>query len=152
MFHRQQVRGGRFDQRVAHQADVELAGDDAANSSPRSTNAGFVERTYGRAPGDIIAADLAHQSACARREDSMQQGSRTAFGRARGFETDLEASAEDASILGHLMCQISQITRAQGLTENGFRVVINNGSDGGETVPHLHVHLLGGRPMLWPPG
>jgi histidine triad (HIT) family protein len=63
-----------------------------------------------------------------------------------------EATAEDQALLGHMMLQISAITRAVGLEESGFRVVINNGHDGGEAVPHLHIHLLGGRPMNWPPG
>ena len=58
------------------------------------------------------------------------------------------AELEDANILGQMMCRIGEITRAAGLAENGFRVVINNGSDGGETV----AHLLGGRQMTWPPG
>ncbi|HBE22429.1 MAG TPA: histidine triad nucleotide-binding protein [Verrucomicrobiales bacterium] len=62
------------------------------------------------------------------------------------------AELEDANILGQMMCRIGEITRAAGLAENGFRVVINNGSDGGETVAHLHIHLLGGRQMTWPPG
>jgi histidine triad (HIT) family protein len=44
------------------------------------------------------------------------------------------------------------VAKAEGLEESGFRLVINNGRDGGETVPHLHVHVLGGRAMGWPPG
>jgi histidine triad (HIT) family protein len=44
------------------------------------------------------------------------------------------------------------VAAEQGLAESGYRIVINNGRDGGESVPHLHVHLLGGRPMRWPPG
>jgi histidine triad (HIT) family protein len=63
-----------------------------------------------------------------------------------------EATAEDQLLLGHLMTQIGVIAREQGIAENGFRVVINNGRDGGEAVPHLHLHLLAGRPLTWPPG
>ena len=62
-----------------------------------------------------------------------------------------EASAEDQAILGHLLLVAGQLSRQLGLAK-GFRVVINNGADGGETVPHLHVHLLGGRALDWPPG
>lgn len=62
------------------------------------------------------------------------------------------ASSEDAALLGHLFSRIPLIAAEQGVAETGFRVVINNGPDGGETVPHLHVHLFGGRPLLWPPG
>jgi len=65
-----------------------------------------------------------------------------------------EASAEDQSLLGHLLLTAGKIATEQGFnsTDQGFRVVINNGSNGGESVPHLHVHILAGRPLLWPPG
>ena len=63
-----------------------------------------------------------------------------------------EASDEDKDLLGHMMTRIAGIATAEGLTEDGFRVVINNGPHGGEAVPHLHIHLLGGRQMQWPPG
>ena len=62
-----------------------------------------------------------------------------------------EASAEDQATLGHLLLVAGQLSRQLGLAK-GFRVVINNGPDGGETVPHLHVQLLGGRALGWPPG
>lgn len=61
------------------------------------------------------------------------------------------ATADDAILLGHMMTRISGITAAAGL-DDGFRVVINNGSNGGEIVPHLHIHILGGRKLEWPPG
>lgn len=63
-----------------------------------------------------------------------------------------EASPEQAGLLGHLLLTAASVANAEGLTESGFRVVINHGRDGGETVPHLHVHVLGGRPLTWPPG
>ena len=62
-----------------------------------------------------------------------------------------EAAAEDQATLGHLLLVAGQLARQLGLAK-GFRIVINNGPDGGETVPHLHVHLLGGRALDWPPG
>jgi histidine triad (HIT) family protein len=62
-----------------------------------------------------------------------------------------EAIAEDQATLGHLLLVGGQLSRQLGLAK-GFRIVINNGPDGGETVPHLHVHLLGGRALDWPPG
>ena len=58
----------------------------------------------------------------------------------------------DAELLGHLLVTAGRIAKSEGLADSGFRLVINNGPDGGETVPHLHVHLLGGRQMAWPPG
>lgn len=63
-----------------------------------------------------------------------------------------EAQLADSPLLGRLLLTARQIAADLGLTESGYRIVINNGRNGGETVPHLHVHLLGGRPMHWPPG
>lgn len=62
------------------------------------------------------------------------------------------AAADDPALLGHLLATVAQIARSEGVAESGYRVVINNGPHGGETVPHLHVHLLAGRPLEWPPG
>jgi histidine triad (HIT) family protein len=62
------------------------------------------------------------------------------------------ADNDDASLLGNLLIAAAAVARQQGIADSGFRLVINNGRDGGETVPHLHVHLLGGRPLDWPPG
>ncbi len=62
-----------------------------------------------------------------------------------------EAQAEDAALLGHLLVTAAVVAKQLNL-ERGFRVVINNGKDGGEAVPHLHVHVLGGRQLAWPPG
>ncbi len=62
------------------------------------------------------------------------------------------AGADDQALLGHLLLQAAQVARTLGLDATGYRLVINNGRDGGESVPHLHVHLLGGRPLSWPPG
>lgn len=60
--------------------------------------------------------------------------------------------AGDEALLGHLIYVAQSVAKEQGLHESGFRLVINHGPDGGETVPHLHVHLLGGRALGWPPG
>ena len=63
-----------------------------------------------------------------------------------------EATPEDQALLGHLMLKAADVARQLGLAEDGFRLVINNGAHGGESVPHLHCHILGGRPLAWPPG
>jgi histidine triad (HIT) family protein len=63
-----------------------------------------------------------------------------------------EARPEDQQVLGQLILKAAEIARTVGIGDSGYRLVINNGPDGGETVPHLHVHLLGGRPLGWPPG
>jgi histidine triad (HIT) family protein len=61
-----------------------------------------------------------------------------------------EARESDAPILGHLLLMAQKFAKTQDLS-NGFRIVINNGPDAGETVPHLHIHLLAGKSMIWPP-
>lgn len=63
-----------------------------------------------------------------------------------------DASAEDKLVLGHLLFVAAEIARAQGFAEDGFRIAINTNGHGGQTVPHLHVHVLGGRQLSWPPG
>jgi len=61
------------------------------------------------------------------------------------------ASAEDQAVLGHLFLTAQHVAAKLNL-EKGFRLVVNNGPDACESVPHLHVHLLAGRAMKWPPG
>ena len=62
------------------------------------------------------------------------------------------AEAADANVLGKLLLASQEIARKCGVLESGYRLVINHGADAGESVPHLHVHLLGGRVLAWPPG
>lgn len=62
-----------------------------------------------------------------------------------------EAGDQDESLLGHLLLVARDMARKLGLGQ-GFRLVVNNGPQGGEAVPHLHVHLLAGRQLRWPPG
>jgi histidine triad (HIT) family protein len=63
-----------------------------------------------------------------------------------------DATSDDKALLGHLLLTVKQIADQVGLSEDGYRVVLNTGNNGGQTVFHLHMHLLGGRPMQWPPG
>lgn len=63
-----------------------------------------------------------------------------------------QAGADDGATLGHLLLTAATVARQEGVEQTGYRLVMNNGSDGGETVPHLHIHLLAGRPLGWPPG
>ncbi|GAA5495434.1 histidine triad (HIT) family protein [Rubritalea squalenifaciens DSM 18772] len=63
-----------------------------------------------------------------------------------------EAAPEDQATLGHLLLTAQKIAKQEGFAEAGFRTVINNGPDSGEEVPHLHLHLLAGRKLTWPPG
>ena len=62
------------------------------------------------------------------------------------------ADPEDQALVGKLMLVAAQIAREQGLEEDGYRLVTNIGQQGGQSVYHLHIHVLGGRQMTWPPG
>jgi histidine triad (HIT) family protein len=63
-----------------------------------------------------------------------------------------KAEGNSKETLGHLLLSAAEIARQHGFAENGYRVVINTNADGGQTVFHLHVHLLAGRPFIFPPG
>jgi histidine triad (HIT) family protein len=63
-----------------------------------------------------------------------------------------EAADADAGMLGRMLLASKKIARQLGVLESGYRLVINNGPDAGESVPHLHIHLLAKRPLAWPPG
>ena len=63
-----------------------------------------------------------------------------------------ELTEADAAWLGRLFAVAAQLAAAAGLPERGYRLVTNSGADAGQSVPHLHVHLLGGRALAWPPG
>ncbi len=65
--------------------------------------------------------------------------------------TDVLSTADDA-LVGALIRTASEVARGEGLSERGYRLVINTGPDAQNSVPHLHVHMLGGRAMHWPPG
>jgi histidine triad (HIT) family protein len=60
--------------------------------------------------------------------------------------------ADDASLLGHMMLVVQKLARDLGVADGGYRLVANTGADGGQSVDHLHFHLLGGRTLDWPPG
>lgn len=62
------------------------------------------------------------------------------------------AGPDDQATLGHLLLKAAEVARTLGIAETGYRLAFNHGPDGGESVPHLHCHLLGGRPLGWPPG
>jgi histidine triad (HIT) family protein len=63
-----------------------------------------------------------------------------------------DASQRDEALLGHLLRVAARVANSESLGEGGYRAVINNGEGVGQSVFHLHVHVLGGRPMNWPPG
>ena len=63
-----------------------------------------------------------------------------------------EVSESDKELLGHLLVTASQIAKDLGISDSGYRLVANTNEEGGQEVHHLHIHLLGGRQMNWPPG
>jgi histidine triad (HIT) family protein len=63
-----------------------------------------------------------------------------------------EATDENTALLGRMLLSSKKIAQQLGVLESGYRLVINNGPDAGESVPHLHIHLLAKRPLAWPPG
>ncbi len=63
-----------------------------------------------------------------------------------------DAGKDDAALLGHLQLVAAQLAQARGIAESGYRTVLNTGRGAGQSVFHLHLHLLGGRGMRWPPG
>lgn len=62
------------------------------------------------------------------------------------------ATATDDALLGRLLALAARVAREQGIAERGYRTVLNTNADGGQSVAHLHLHVLGGRHMKWPPG
>lgn len=63
-----------------------------------------------------------------------------------------DAKPEDERVLGHLLLKAAEVARQLGVDDTGYRLVINHGPDAGESVPHLHCHIIGGRQLGWPPG
>lgn len=63
-----------------------------------------------------------------------------------------DVAEEDAPLLGHLLLKASEIAKEQGISDSGYRIVVNTNKEGGQEVSHLHLHILGGRQMTWPPG
>ena len=70
----------------------------------------------------------------------------------RHIESALALTQEDAALLCHLFLVAKRLAKELGVAESGCRIITNVGADGGQSVPHLHLHLLGGRSLQWPPG
>ena len=101
-----------------------------------------------------IPADILHEDeTCIRNKGYRTTGTNSLLNYPQEIKLKglLKLAPSDKETLGHLLL-IAQKTAGDLGLDNGFRIVINNGTDGGESVPHLHLHLLGGRQMKWPPG
>lgn len=100
-----------------------------------------------------IPADIVHEDehCLAFRDISPQAPTHILVIPKKEIESLAQAEDEDSALLGHLLITARKVAEQQGLT-NGYRTVLNCGADGGQSVDHLHVHVLGGRALGWPPG
>jgi histidine triad (HIT) family protein len=101
-----------------------------------------------------IPADIVHESdiAVAFRDIHPQAPTHVLVIPKRRFDRLALVPDSEFALIGKLLLEARDTARKLGLEKDGYRVVINNGPNGGETVPHLHLHVLGGRAMGWPPG
>lgn len=100
-------------------------------------------------PADIVYED---DEVLAFRDINPQAPVHVLFIPKRPIATLNEVGEEDALLVGRLVVAASRWAKAQGFAENGYRVVMNCNRDGGQTVFHIHLHLLAGRMLHWPPG
>jgi len=108
------------------------------------------EKIYdGEIPAEILHKD---DLCCAFRDTSPQAPEHILIVPKKNIPRIGEASGEDQALLGHLLLTAGKLASELGIAETGFRIAINHGPHGGESIPHLHVHLLGGRQLNWPPG
>jgi histidine triad (HIT) family protein len=100
-----------------------------------------------------IKADIVYEDdqALAFRDISPQAPTHILVIPKRALRSVAEMAEGDKPLLGHLMWVAHEVARQQGLV-NGYRLVANCGPDGGQSVDHLHIHILGGRALAWPPG
>ncbi len=105
------------------------------------------------AAGEIPSTSVYEDDVCIAFDDLSPQAPTHILLIPREHIDSLDQAAKGSrDTLGHLLLSAAEIAREKGFAENGYRVVINTNSDGGQTVFHLHVHLLAGRPFVFPPG
>lgn len=107
----------------------------------------FCRIAAGEVPADIVAED---EEAIVFRDINPQAPSHLLV-IPRRHVGSLD-DADEAIDLGSLMRLAAEVARDEGIADSGYRVVVNTNENGGQTVQHLHLHILGGRPMTWPPG
>ncbi len=103
------------------------------------------------AAGEIPSARVAESARCLAFRDVSPQAPVHILVIPKAHVSSLDEVADD-SLTAELLAMARDIARAEGLADRGYRVVINTGVEGGQTVFHLHLHVLGGRRMQWPPG
>ena len=109
----------------------------------------FSKILSGEIPADIVFED---DQVLAFRDNNPKAPTHVLVIPRKPISSVAEASDEDRELLGHCLRVCAQVAEDEGVREDGYRIVANIGNHGGQTVFHLHFHVLGGRPMTWPPG
>ncbi len=114
----------------------------------------MADTVFGKIACGEMAADIVYQDdkVVAFRDLNPQAPVHILIIPRKAIATLNEATVEDAALIGHLFLVASRVAAQEGIAEQGYRTVINCNAQAGQTVYHLHVHLLGGRAMQWPPG
>ena len=102
--------------------------------------------------GEIPSAKVAESAECFAFRDIGPQAPVHVLVVPKTHFDSLDAVPDPAPVVGAMVALAQRIARAEGIAATGYRTVINTGREGGQTVGHLHLHLLGGRPFKWPPG
>ena len=109
----------------------------------------FCRIVRGEIPADVVHHD---DQVVAFRDINPRAPTHILLVPVRHVESAAELTDADGPLLGHLFAVAAQLARDAGVAEHGFRLVTNSGPAAGQSVPHLHFHLMGGRSMGWPPG
>lgn len=109
----------------------------------------FCKIVAGEIPADIVYED---EQVLAFRDIAPQAPTHILIIPRKHIASINEAEPEDQAVLGKLLLSARHLAQAEGLSDAGYRLVINTGEHGGQTVFHIHLHLLGGRALNWPPG
>ena len=101
-----------------------------------------------------IPADVVHQDdlIVAFRDINPQAPTHILLIPRRHIDSAADVTEEDSALVGRLLATAADLARSEGIAADGYRLVTNSGAAAGQSVPHLHFHLLGGRSMHWPPG
>ena len=109
----------------------------------------FCKIINGDIPADIVKQT---ESVCAFRDINPQANTHVLIIPNKHIASTRELNSENIEYLSEIALMANQIAKEEGIAKNGYRWVINTGDDGGQTVNHIHLHLIGGRQMHWPPG
>lgn len=108
----------------------------------------FAKIINGEIPADIVYED---EHCLAFRDVSPQAPTHVLLIPRKPIRSLDDLSADDSVLIGHLLMTVPEVARQLGVSD-GYRTVINTGEHGGQSVFHLHIHILAGRPLTWPPG